>query len=118
MTLALLMCLGRGSSTRMPWTLASALSFLTSATTSASGVSLASSVTSTTTPIFSPVVTLLRAYQTLPGSSPTSTTESLGVKPFALSASISFLISAWISWAMGAPLMIFAAMTPPFGWGK
>mmetsp|Transcript_24673 Transcript_24673/g.62656 ORF Transcript_24673/g.62656 Transcript_24673/m.62656 type:complete len:234 (-) Transcript_24673:241-942(-) len=105
-----LMCLGRGSCTRMPCTLGSALYAATTLSTSSSLAVSGRSVEKDSKPTSTELFFLLRTYVSESLRLPTSTTARPGVLPvFAFSSFTSAAISPLMSSAIFLPSMILAA---------
>ncbi len=81
-TFASLMCLGRGSWTRIPSTESSALSSLTRSRSSSSVIVSGLRIFVFFIPTLSAALAFPVTYQTLPGSSPTRITTRLGTRPY------------------------------------
>src|SRR5512143_18172 len=102
-TASALMCFGSGICTRMPWTAESPLSRSTIAISSSCEIVAGLRIVSPCIPSSMHVRSLDPTYTALAGSSPTSTTESPGVTPRALSASTRAATSDLIRPASAAP---------------
>ncbi len=107
-------CSGRGSWTRIPWTVSSALSRATRSSSSDSGVDAGRSIWRESNPASEAAFPLLRTYTWDAGSSPTRTTVRPGRTPVrAMSSAARSLTPARTDAAMAFPSISFAVIGGP-----